>query len=75
MIYIVINNTDGAMIMKIVIIGAGSVGSAICKQLAGEGHDLTVVDTDQALLTELSNVCEELENRFMEIKPKEEESK
>jgi trk system potassium uptake protein TrkA len=44
--------------MKIVIIGAGSVGSAICLQLAGEGHDLTIVDTDHAILTELSNTCD-----------------
>ena len=44
--------------MKIVIIGAGSVGSAICLQLAGEGHDLTIVDKNQAILTELSNTCD-----------------
>ena len=44
--------------MKIVIIGAGSVGAAICMQLAGEGHDLTIVDTDHAILTELSNTCD-----------------
>ena len=44
--------------MKIVIIGAGSVGSAICVQLASEGHDLTIVDKNQAILTELSNTCD-----------------
>ncbi len=44
--------------MKIVIIGGGSVGAAICMQLAGEGHDLTVVDADHAILTELSNTCD-----------------
>ena len=44
--------------MKIVIIGAGSVGSAICLQLASEGHDLTIVDKNQAILTELSNTCD-----------------
>ena len=44
--------------MKIVIIGAGSVGAAICAQLAGEGHDLTIVDTNHTTLTELSNTCD-----------------
>ena len=41
--------------MKIVIIGGGTVGSAICSQLAREGHDITVVDRDFAVLKELSN--------------------
>ena len=41
--------------MKIVIIGGGTVGFAICAQLAGEGHDITVVDQSFAVLTEISN--------------------
>ena len=41
--------------MKIVMIGGGAVGGAICAQLANEGHDLTVVDADAQVLTELSN--------------------
>lgn len=44
--------------MKIVILGSGTVGAAICTQLAGEGHDITVVDTNQTTLTELSNTCD-----------------
>ncbi len=44
--------------MKIVIVGGGSVGSAICAQLVGEGHDLTVVDTDITALNEISNTCD-----------------
>ncbi len=44
--------------MKIVIVGGGSVGSAICAQLVGEGHDLTVVDTDMTALNEISNTCD-----------------
>jgi len=44
--------------MKIVIVGGGSVGSAICAQLVGEGHDITVVDTDTAALAELCNICD-----------------
>lgn len=44
--------------MKIIVIGAGTLGSAICAQLADEGHDLTVVDTDADLLSELSNLSD-----------------
>lgn len=44
--------------MKIVIIGGGTVGAAICAQLASEGHDLTVVDDNHVILTELSNTCD-----------------
>ncbi|MBQ8140962.1 MAG: Trk system potassium transporter TrkA [Clostridia bacterium] len=42
--------------MNIVIVGGGTVGAAICSQLAVEGHDITLVDTDLAALTELSNL-------------------
>ena len=38
--------------MNIVIVGGGTVGSAICTQLAAEGHNLTVVDRDPRALDE-----------------------
>ena len=44
--------------MKIVIVGGGSVGAAICAQLVGEGHDITLVDTDATALNEICNVCD-----------------
>ena len=44
--------------MKIVIVGAGTVGASICMQLAGEGHDITVIDDAPQVVTELSNVCD-----------------
>ena len=44
--------------MKIIVIGAGTVGSPICTELAAEGHDLTVVDTDSHVLAELSNTSD-----------------
>ena len=44
--------------MKIVIVGGGTVGSAICLQLSEEGHDITVIDTELANITELSNICD-----------------
>ncbi len=41
--------------MKIIIIGGGTVGTAICARLSGEGHDITVIDTNYSALTEISN--------------------
>ena len=40
--------------MKIIIAGDGKVGSTLVRQLSAEGHDLTLIDVDRALLeTEL----------------------
>lgn len=44
--------------MKILIIGTGTVGSAICAELSDEGHDITTIDTDLQSVTELSNICD-----------------
>lgn len=41
--------------MKIMIVGAGTVGTVICTQLAQEGHDITLIDHNIAVLSELSN--------------------
>lgn len=38
--------------MKIVIIGAGGVGTEICARLEGEGHDITLVDMNAHALEE-----------------------
>lgn len=39
--------------MKILILGAGQVGATLAENLAGENHDVTVVDADPNLLGEL----------------------
>lgn len=36
--------------MKIIIIGAGQVGSALSTNLVREGNDVTLIDTRQDLL-------------------------
>ncbi len=41
--------------MKIIILGAGQVGSTLAENLASEANDVTVVDTDGALLSELQD--------------------
>lgn len=44
--------------MKIIIIGSGTVGTAICQQLVKEGHDVTVVEKNPDSLREISNTCD-----------------
>ena len=49
--------------MKIIVVGAGTVGNAVCSQLANENHDITVIDTRDEVLkeitdsTDVSSVC------------------
>ncbi len=41
--------------MKIIILGAGQVGSSVAANLVGEANDITVVDKDERLLNYLQN--------------------
>ncbi|MDO6459993.1 Trk system potassium transporter TrkA [Granulosicoccaceae sp. 1_MG-2023] len=41
--------------MKIIVLGAGQVGSTVAQNLARENNDVTVVDTDSEVLSALSN--------------------
>ena len=41
--------------MKIIILGAGQVGSTLAENLAKENNDVTVIDVDAALLQELQD--------------------
>lgn len=40
--------------MQIIIVGCGKVGSTIAEQLSIEGHDITIVDTDQSVVQALA---------------------
>ncbi|MEL6196830.1 MAG: Trk system potassium transporter TrkA [Pseudomonadota bacterium] len=42
--------------MKVVVCGAGQVGSQIARQLAGEGSDVTVIDSNGSLVRRLTDV-------------------
>ena len=44
--------------MKIVIAGAGEMGSHLARMLSGSGHDITVVDSDPKLLAEVSGLAD-----------------
>ena len=41
--------------MKIIVLGAGQVGSTVAQSLASEDNDVTVVDTDASVLNDLQN--------------------
>jgi trk system potassium uptake protein TrkA len=41
--------------MRIVIEGAGEVGSHLAKMLSGEANEITVIDNDESRLTRLSS--------------------
>lgn len=42
--------------MKIVIAGAGDMGSHLAKMLSGNGHDITVADPDAKALVEVKGL-------------------
>jgi len=41
--------------MKIVIVGAGKVGTTLCDQLSNEGHDVVIIDYDSEKLSAINN--------------------
>ena len=41
--------------MKIIVVGCGKVGAAIIAQLSREGHDISVIDVDTRVVTDISN--------------------
>ena len=42
--------------MKIIIVGGGKIGATLIQNLENEGHDITVVDSDQKVIDEISNI-------------------
>ena len=44
--------------MKIVIAGAGEMGSHLARMLSGNGHDITIVDSDPKLLSEVASLAD-----------------
>ncbi len=46
--------------MKIIIVGCGNVGATLAEQLSKEGHDITVIDTREQLVENISTSCDVL---------------
>ncbi len=44
--------------MKIVIAGAGEMGSHLARMLSGNGHDITIIDKDPKLLSEVGSLAD-----------------
>ncbi|MBO7158453.1 MAG: NAD-binding protein, partial [Clostridia bacterium] len=44
--------------MKIVIIGGGTVGAAICAELSADKHDITVIDKSSAAVEEITSTSD-----------------
>ncbi|MBQ7982333.1 MAG: NAD-binding protein, partial [Clostridia bacterium] len=42
--------------MKILIAGCGKIGTTILSSLIAEGHDLTAIDADADVITEITNI-------------------
>lgn len=42
--------------MKIIIVGVGKIGATLIESLESEGHDITVVDREQKVIDEISNI-------------------
>ena len=46
--------------MKIIIAGAGEVGSHLAKMLSNGANDLTIIDHDEARLNKLAEIADVL---------------
>ncbi len=42
--------------MKIIIVGGGKIGATLIESLESEGHDITVIDNDQRVIDDISNI-------------------
>ena len=41
--------------MNIIVVGCGKIGFSIVSDLINEGHDITVIDTDNSTVEEITN--------------------
>ena len=44
--------------MNIIIVGCGKVGSALAEQLADDGHDITVIDTNAEAVRRVTDTAD-----------------
>ena len=53
--------------MKIIIVGCGKIGATLIENLVSEGHDITVIDSNQKVVDEISNIYDVM--RLEELVP------
>ena len=46
--------------MNIIIVGCGKIGSTILSSFLAEGHDIVVIDTNPAVISEVSNIYDSM---------------
>ena len=46
--------------LKIIVVGCGKVGATLVEQLSREGHDLTIIDVNESIVSELSTTYDVL---------------
>ena len=51
-------DSEVKLIMNIIIVGCGKVGSALAEQLESEGHDITVIDTNPDAIARVTDVSD-----------------
>ncbi len=73
------DKAQGVFDMNIIVTGCGKIGTAVVSALVGEGHDVTAVDENPAVINEITNVydvmavcgngtdCEALEEARVDI--------
>ncbi len=42
--------------MKVIVVGCGKIGTTVVESLANEGHDVVVIDTDQKVIDNITNI-------------------
>lgn len=40
--------------MKIIVVGGGKVGTALCRSLVAENHDIILIEQDEAVLNHIT---------------------
>ena len=40
--------------MKIIVVGGGKVGTALCRSLVAENHDVILIEQDEAVLNQIT---------------------
>ena len=50
-----------AGVFRIIIVGCGKVGHTLTEQLAREGHDITIIDTNERVIQDICEVIDVME--------------